>query len=434
MSEKNSFLSFFSKKTNKDKNKDNNQDNSQKKEEEPKKNENKITSFFNNLFPSKKETINLFEDFPDFPEVDEPVIPLSQKEADELLNDPKFAKVKELKEKTDKAFLRTVGNKTSAGYVKSLVSKDKTRFCYDGFDLDLTYITPRIIAMGYPSKNIEGIYRNKLEDVQNFLVARHSGHYKVYNLCEERKYKDYFYKEGYYPFKDHEAPPINLIRPFCEDAKKFLDEHESNVVAIHCLAGKGRTGTFICCLLLYLNYFETAEECLLYYGLLRVGAFKGVTVPSQQRYIHYFENILKNNIKHPIIFKKICLRKLKMFTMPMIGKKIQIDFIISNADKNYKYSEIHKRKESYSTDLEYLDFSLGAGGIVVAGDVRVQFFQLQFLNLKNDKLFKFWFDTNFLPENGIFELKKEEIDKACKDKNCKIYKKDFKINLEYFFY
>ena len=123
-----------------------------------------------------------------------------------------------------------------------------------------------------------------------------------------------------------------------------------------------------------------------------------------------------------------------MFTLPMIGKKIQIDFIISNADKNYKYSEIHKRKESYSTDLEYLDFSLGAGGIVVAGDVRVQFFQLQFLNLKNDKLFKFWFDTNFLPENGIFELKKEEIDKACKDKNCKIYKKDFKINLEYFFY
>ena len=49
------------------------------------------------------------------------------------------------------------------------------------------------------------------------------------------------------------SPPLNLIRLFCEDAKKFLDEDSKNVVAIHCLAGKGRTGTLISCLLLYLN-------------------------------------------------------------------------------------------------------------------------------------------------------------------------------------
>ena len=388
----------------------------------------------NNTLPSvQKKKIKMFEDDNQNQEIEEPVKPLSSKETEEILKDPKFSKVKALKEKTDKEFLKTVTNKNQAGFMKSLVSQDKTRFCYDGFDLDLTYITPRIIAMGYPSKNIEGIYRNNMEDVKNFFMTRHPNHYKVYNLCEERNYKDCFYKQGYFPFKDHEAPPLNLIKPFCEDVKKFLDEDEKNVVAIHCLAGKGRTGTFICCLLLYLNFFETAEECLLYYGLLRVGTVKGVTVPSQMRYVHYFEYILKNKLPDPIIFKKVVLRKLKMYTIPKVGKKFQPNFVVDNLKKSVKYSDIMSRKESYGFDLDFIEFPLGAGGIAVSGDVRVQFYQMQFLNLKSEKLFKFWFNTNFMPENGVFEIKREEIDKACKDKECKTYKKEFKIELEFIY-
>ena len=88
---------------------------------------------------------------------------------------------------------RGLWNMTNA--IKTLVSKKKKRFIEDGFNLDLTYIIPgsdgrwriwfnigfqynisflgRIIAMGYPSENVESIYRNSMEDVRRLLEEKH---------------------------------------------------------------------------------------------------------------------------------------------------------------------------------------------------------------------------------------------------------------------
>lgn len=43
-----------------------------------------------------------------------------------------------------------------------------------------------------------------------------------------------------------------------------------NVVFIHCKAGKGRTGTIICCYLLYSGRFNSPEDALAYYGKKRL--------------------------------------------------------------------------------------------------------------------------------------------------------------------
>ena len=57
--------------------------------------------------------------------------------------------------------------------LKKMVSGDKNRFKEGGFDLDLTYITDRIIAMGFPSEGAEAMYRNSMVDVTQMLESRH---------------------------------------------------------------------------------------------------------------------------------------------------------------------------------------------------------------------------------------------------------------------
>ena len=75
--------------------------------------------------------------------------------------------------------------------LRTLVSKKKKRFIDEslGVDLDLTYITDRIIAMGFPSEGSESVLRNPLPDVKKFFSSRHRDKEMVFNLCSERVYK-----------------------------------------------------------------------------------------------------------------------------------------------------------------------------------------------------------------------------------------------------
>lgn len=179
----------------------------------------------------------------------------------------------------------------SAFNLKTIVSKNKLRTVEviqnRKYDLDLTYITPKIIAMGYPAEKIESMYRNDYNEVKAYLDQKHGKNYWVYNLCSEKdrnydkkKFED---RVTCYPFDDHHPPVFKLIKPFCEDVKKYLEEDERNVAVVHCKAGKGRTGVMVCCYLLHVGLSNSAEEVLKMYGEKRTADQKGVTIPSQRR-------------------------------------------------------------------------------------------------------------------------------------------------------
>ena len=160
----------------------------------------------------------------------------------------------------------------------------KKRFEMDGFNLDLAYITERIVAMAYPAGTFEKIYRNNISEIKRFFKQRHNGQYKVFNLCIEsdRNYSpNTFENYSYYPFHDHNSPKFADMFNFCQDAKEFLDQDEKNVIAVHCKAGKSRTGLMICAYLIYSAYFQTTEKVIMYYNLRRTKDLKGINIPSQ---------------------------------------------------------------------------------------------------------------------------------------------------------
>jgi len=171
-----------------------------------------------------------------------------------------------------------------AGLVRGLVSKKKKRFQEDGFDLDLSYITSTIIAMGFPSTGQESLFRNPMPEVQRFFDTRHKGAHKIYNLCSEREYDSSSFEEcERFPFDDHNPCALDMIGRFCGSVEKFLNAKEGNTVAIHCKAGKGRTGMTIACVLMHMGVCKTAEEALTMFGEKRTSNKKGVTIPSQIR-------------------------------------------------------------------------------------------------------------------------------------------------------
>ena len=215
-------------------------------------------------------------------------------------------------------------NVKSANLLKRLVSKQKRRYQDENFDLDMSYITDRVIAMGYPSVGCETVYRNSLTDVIRFFHTKHNDRVKIYNLCLE---KDRIYNKnlfsrsqvGLFPATDHNPCPIKLILEFCIDICLYLLKNPKGVAAVHCKAGKGRTGVMICSYLVFSHLCETSEKAFRYYARIRTRDNTGVTIPSQKRYIRYFETFLQANFCPPYIFLIPKIIK-SHFSHLMVGK------------------------------------------------------------------------------------------------------------------
>ena len=80
-------------------------------------------------------------------------------------------------------------------YVRTLVSGKKLRFQDRKYNLDLSYITPRLIAMAFPGSGLEKIIRNSIDEVSLFLNERHGSNYLVINLSGKKYDKEKFKKK-----------------------------------------------------------------------------------------------------------------------------------------------------------------------------------------------------------------------------------------------
>ena len=130
---------------------------------------------------------------------------------------------------------------------------------------------------------------------------------------------------------------------------KWLDLNIENVVAVNCKAGKGRTGTLICCYLLYSGRFTSPDQALRYYKQKRFSTGGGVTQPSQVRYVHYFALILHGRIKSPLLLQLTCIRIKTAPHMSSNGCRPVIE-ITQNNRMVYSNKKPTRDKQSILTD------------------------------------------------------------------------------------
>ncbi|VDM59495.1 unnamed protein product, partial [Angiostrongylus costaricensis] len=180
--------------------------------------------------------------------------------------------------------------------LRSVISQNRRRYTEDD-------ITDRIIAMGYPARSIERLYRNSMYHTVKFLERHHAGHYKVFNLRGNYFYKveKFHGRVGLYHMKDHQPPRLDLMDPFCKEVSgpnlfEFLSFFTVASLIFRFL--QGRTGVMICAYLVSIKFYEEPRQVMDYYSIVRTVNNKGVTIPSQRRYIYYYAQMLKYGLTY----------------------------------------------------------------------------------------------------------------------------------------
>ncbi|XP_063570849.1 phosphatidylinositol 3,4,5-trisphosphate 3-phosphatase TPTE2-like isoform X2 [Pongo abelii] len=338
--------------------------------------------------------------------------------------------------------------------MRRLVSENKRRYTRDGFDLDLTYVTERIIAMSFPSSGRQSFYRNPIVEVVQFLENKHPNHYRVYNLCSETAYdpKHFHNRVGRIMIDDHNVPTLHEMVVFTKKLNEWMAQDLENIIAIHCKGGKetgshcvaqtglefldssdpptsasqsagitgmshharrevcnfeyGRTGTMVCAFLIASEIFLTAEESLYYFGERQIdkthrSKFQGLETPSQNRYVGYFAQV-KHLYNWNLPPRRILF--IKRFIIYSIrgvgtGDVCDLKFLIV-MEKKVVFSGTSLGNCSILHDIETDKVLIDVfDGPLLYDDVKVQFFSSNLPKYYDNCPFFFWFNTAFIQNN-----------------------------------
>lgn len=295
-------------------------------------------------------------------------------------------------------------------FLRELVSKEKTRYISPDYNLDLTYITPRIIAMAYPALGLESMFRNKITDVSKFFKQKHEKNYKIIN-CSSRLY-DYKYFENRVidmKWPNHYPCPFIVFIKIILEVINFLMEKKENIVAVHCLAGKGRTGSLVNCVLYVSGKFKSILDANNYYLCKRA---VNVTHASQIRYLRYFMDFYNDFGKVDFgckFISKVIIRtgveeffeddyRLEIFDFERDSKKLgRIDVIKEEVREEHGVFFWERELENWeSPESTEILCNLRQKGII-----------------KNSKIFRMNFSTFFVKDKFCFGV--EDVDSLSGD-------------------
>ncbi|XP_063256859.1 tensin-1 isoform X9 [Prinia subflava] len=280
-------------------------------------------------------------------------------------------------------------------------------------ELDLVYITERIIAVSYPSVAEEQSYSSNLREVAHMLKSKHGNNYVLFNLSERRRDVSKLHPKVLdFGWPDMHTPALEKICSICKAMDTWLNAAPHNVVVLHNKGNRGRLGVVVAAYMHYSNISASADQALDRFAMKRFYEDKVVPVgqPSQKRYIHYFSGLLSGSIK-------------------MNNKPLFLHHVIMHGIPNFEskggcrpFLKIYQAMQPvYTSGIYNVQGDSQTGicitiepGLLLKGDILLKCYHKKFRSPTRDVIFRVQFHTCAVHDLDVV-FGKEDLDEAFRD-------------------
>ncbi|KAM9396571.1 tensin-1 isoform 32-T39 [Salvelinus alpinus] len=291
----------------------------------------------------------------------------------------------------------------------------------ENYEVDLVYITERIISVSFPSGAEERSYTSNIKEVASMLASKHGEHYLLLNLSERRNdITKLNHKVLEFGWPDHYAPALDKICSMCKAMDTWLNADQHNVVVLHNKGNRGRTGVVVAAYMHYSNISASADQALDRFAMRRFYEDKALPVgqPSQRRYVRYFSGLLSGHIK--INNKPLFLHHVIMHGIPNFESKggCRPFLKIYQAMQPVYTSGIYNvQGDSHTSICITIE-----PGLLLKGDILLKCYHKRFRSPIRDVVFRVQFHTCAIHDLGVV-FGKNELDQTFKDERFPEYGK-----------
>uniref|UniRef100_A0AAZ3PGY8 Tensin 1 n=1 Tax=Oncorhynchus tshawytscha TaxID=74940 RepID=A0AAZ3PGY8_ONCTS len=291
----------------------------------------------------------------------------------------------------------------------------------ENYEVDLVYITERIISVSFPSGAEERSYTSNIKEVASMLASKHGEHYLLLNLSERRNdITKLNHKVLEFGWPDHYAPALDKICSMCKAMDTWLNADQHNVVVLHNKGNRGRTGVVVAAYMHYSNISASADQALDRFAMRRFYEDKALPVgqPSQRRYVRYFSGLLSGHIK--INNKPLFLHHVIMHGIPNFESKggCRPFLKIYQAMQPVYTSGIYNvQGDSHTSICITIE-----PGLLLKGDILLKCYHKRFRSPIRDVIFRVQFHTCAIHDLGVV-FGKNELDQTFKDERFPEYGK-----------
>uniref|UniRef100_A0A673GVT8 Tensin-1-like n=1 Tax=Sinocyclocheilus rhinocerous TaxID=307959 RepID=A0A673GVT8_9TELE len=280
----------------------------------------------------------------------------------------------------------------------------------ENYEVDLVYITERIISVSFPSNVEEPSYSGNIKEVATMLRSKHGDNYLVrpqnsITLSTKISVLDF-------GWPDHHAPALDKICSICKAMDTWMNADSHNVVVLHNKGNRGRTGVVVAAYMHYSNISASADQALDRFAMKRFYEDKVLPVgqPSQRRYVRYFSGLLSGRIK--INNKPLFLHHVIMHGIPNFESKggcrpfLKIYQAMQPVYTSGIYNVQGDSQTSICITIE--------PGLLLKGDILLKCYHKRFRSPSRDVIFRVQFHTCAVHDLGIV-FGKDELDETFKD-------------------